>query len=95
MKFSSATVVTIVSLLGSFAATLSTSADPHLALAGMCLAAVYTAAHALLNRPKAAPAPAPVAAPAVHDSASVPGYTPPVAAHLTVVPEAAPSTPKV
>ncbi len=66
MKVTSATLVSIVGILGTLAMTLQGVPEPHLALAGTVLAAVYTLCHAFLNRPvapvAAAPAPAMVTA---------------------------------
>lgn len=49
MKVSSATLVTLVSLLGAFATSLSGSIDPRLSLAGLLLGAVYTAVHGFVT----------------------------------------------
>lgn len=48
MKVTSATLVTIVALLGTLAEALQHSGNPQLAVAGLVLAGLYTVCHSLV-----------------------------------------------
>lgn len=48
MKLTSATLVTLVSVLGSLAEALQGSPNPNLLIAGLVLSAIYTMCHSIV-----------------------------------------------